>query len=163
RTRPPARRRLLGLIVILVVIGAIAILAWRIFFAGPRVPPGVVALSGRIEGDDSAVAPKTSGRILEIRVREGDSIKAGETIATLHDQQVGDREDQARAALSEAEARTRWAQQQIDVLREQLRQSDLQTEQARIDAAGRVQQAESELAAAESDFKKQEAAQLIAQ
>src|SRR5262249_48619494 len=162
RTRPPARRRLLGLVVILVVIGAVAILAWRIFFAGPRVPPGVVALSGRIEGDDSAVAPKTSGRILEIRVREGDTIKAGETIATLDDQQVRAREDQAKAALSEAEARTRWAQQQIEVVREQLRQSDLQAEQAKIDAAGRVHQAESELAAAEAELGREEAAYQIA-
>ena len=34
-------------------------------FAVPPLPDSIVALSGRIEGDDSAVAPKTSGRILE--------------------------------------------------------------------------------------------------
>jgi len=34
-----------------------------------------VALSGRIEGDDSAVAPKATGRILEVRFREGDSVR----------------------------------------------------------------------------------------
>jgi len=37
-------------------------------------------LSGRIEGDDSAVAAKVTGRILEVRVREGDSVNTGEVI-----------------------------------------------------------------------------------
>src|SRR5207253_7220619 len=42
--------------------------------ATPGIPDSRVALSGRIEGDDSAVASKTSGRIAEIRFREGDSV-----------------------------------------------------------------------------------------
>ena len=66
-----------------------------------------MTLSGRIEGDDSAVAPKTGGRILEIRVREGDSVQAGEMITILDDQQVRAREDQARAMVSEAEAKAK--------------------------------------------------------
>ena len=68
--------------------------------APPKIPRSMVALSGRIEGDDSAVAPKTTGRILEIRFREGDSVKAGETIAVLDDEQVFARADQARAAVT---------------------------------------------------------------
>jgi hypothetical protein len=31
-------------------------------------PQGVIVLSGRIEGDEAAVAPKLGGRILEVRV-----------------------------------------------------------------------------------------------
>jgi len=54
---------------------------WSQFVAPPKIPRSVVALSGRIEGDDSAVAPKATGRILEVRFREGDSVKAGDTIA----------------------------------------------------------------------------------
>ncbi|MGH9681162.1 MAG: hypothetical protein ACRD4Y_14540, partial [Candidatus Acidiferrales bacterium] len=52
---------------LLLALGAalVVFFVWRGFFAGSNVPEGVVALSGRIEGDDSAVAPKTSGRILE--------------------------------------------------------------------------------------------------
>src|SRR5512143_1900982 len=77
-------RRLLGI----VVIALIAALVWYFFFHKPAAPDSVVALSGRLEGDESAVAPKTGGRIVEIRVREGDSVKAGDTIAVLDDQQV---------------------------------------------------------------------------
>ena len=77
-------------------------------------------MSGRIEGDDSAVSPKTAGRIIEIRVREGDTVKAGDTIATLDDAQVRAREEQARAALTGAEARAKSANDQIAVYEQQL-------------------------------------------
>ena len=137
-------------------------LIWTNFVAPPKIPPSMVALSGRIEGDDSAVAPKTTGRILEIRFREGDSVKAGETIAVLDDEQVFARADQARAAVTVADARLRSSRDQIAVLQEQLQQNDLQTEQAKLDASGRVRQAEADVAAAESDLANQEAAFQIA-
>jgi len=72
-------------------VAASVYLIWRLFFATPAVPPNIVALSGRIEGDDSAISPKTGGRILDIRFREGDSVKAGEVIAILSDEQIRDR------------------------------------------------------------------------
>lgn len=159
--RPHSRRWLVRLILLVVIAGA-GILIWRIFFARPRLPDNVITLSGRIEGDDSAIAAKTSGRILELRVREGDRVNAGDTIAVLDDQQIRAREEQARAALAEAEAQAKSASAQIAVLQEQVRQSQLQTEQARVDAAGRVRQAEAEVAAAESDRAQQEAAYQIA-
>jgi HlyD family secretion protein len=114
-------------------------------------------LSGRIEGDDSAIASKTSGRILEVRAREGDSVNAGEVLAVLDDQQIRAREEQARLAVEGAEARARAAQAQIAILEEQLKQNELQTEQAGMDAEGRVKQAEADLAAAEADLARQEA------
>ena len=135
---------------------------WNNFVALPKIPRSVVALSGRIEGDDSAVAPKTAGRILEIRFREGDSVKAGDTIAVLDDAQVFAREEQARAAVTVAEARTKSARDQIAVLQEQLQQNDLQTEQSKVDASGRVRQAEADVAAAEADLASQEASFQIA-
>src|SRR5882672_10945755 len=92
------RGRLAPLIIVLVLAGA-GFLIWRLFFSAPAVPDSIVTLSGRIEGDDSAVAPKTAGRILEIRVREGDVVNAGDVIAILDDAQVRAREDQAQAAL----------------------------------------------------------------
>jgi HlyD family secretion protein len=141
---------------------ALAILAWRLFFSGPRIPDGVVTLSGRIEGDDSAVAPKTSGRILDVKVREGDHVNSGDVIALLDDQQVRAREDQARASLRQAETQVRAAKDQIAVLQEELRQNQLQAEQANTDASGRVQQAEAELAAADATLAQQQAALVMA-
>jgi HlyD family secretion protein len=56
-------------------------------------PDNVIVVSGRIEGDDAAVASKLSGRIIDVRVREGDVVNAGDVIATLDDDQVRSRED----------------------------------------------------------------------
>lgn len=49
------RRRLMLMIVAGVVLIAAAFLIWKIFFAAPRIPNSIVVVSGRIEGDDSAI------------------------------------------------------------------------------------------------------------
>src|SRR5207249_3159997 len=86
---------------------------WRLFLAPSAVAPDVIAVSGRIEGDDSAVATKTTGRIREITVREGDAVEAGQVIAVLDDEQVRARELQAEAGLRQAEARLATADAQL--------------------------------------------------
>jgi HlyD family secretion protein len=153
---PRARSRIVLLLVI-VGVAAGVYLVWWLWFATASLPPNIVALSGRVEGDDSAISPKTSGRILEIRFREGDSVKAGDTIAILSDEQTRAREEQARAAVSVAEATSKSARDQIAVLEQQLQQNQFQTAQSRVDAEGRVHQAGAELAAAEADLGQQEA------
>lgn len=161
----PARsrfRRYLPGLLFLAILGGAIYLVWRIFFASAGGPENVVTLSGRIEGDPAAVSTKLSGRILEIRVREGDVVNAGDVIAVLDDAQLRAREEQAQATVTDAEAKADAARSQIGVLQEQLRQSELLTEQARTDARGRVNQAENEVVAAEAELAKQEAAYRIA-
>src|ERR1035438_8086626 len=124
--KPPrsmARRIIVPLIVIL-ILAAVVFGVWRVFFYTPPMSPNIVPLSGRIEGDDSAVSPKTSGRILEIRVREGDSVSTGDIIAVLDDEQLRARVEQAQAQLQQAEAKARSARDQMAVLDEQLRQEE---------------------------------------
>ncbi len=163
---PPAtvaetlRKRLWFIAVLVITLG---IVIWRLAFAASGIPDNIVVLSGRIEGDDSAIAPKTSGRIADIRFREGDSVKAGDTIAVLDDEQVRAREEQARAALAVSEARQRAAMSQLAALQAQLEQTQIQTDQARTDAEGRVRQAEAELSSAEAELAQQEASLKLAQ
>src|SRR5262249_12617514 len=114
------------------------------------------------EGDDSAIAPKTSGKIIDVRFREGDTVKSGDVIALLDDEQVRAREEQARAALAASEARERAAQSQLAMLHAQVEQSQIQTVQSKTDAEGRVRQAEAELAAAEAELAQQEASLKLA-
>ena len=161
---PPRRkwlRWLIWLVVLHVPIAVGGYLVYRFYYAHPATPK-VVALSGRIEGDDSAVAPKVTGRILEIRFREGDSVKAGEVIAILDDPQVHAREQQARDQAMATEAQLSSAQQQIAVLSDQLKQTELQTNQATTDAEGRVSQAEAELSHAQAQLAQQEASLKLA-
>ncbi len=144
-------------LILLVLLAGAGFGVWKLFFSRQAVPANVVVLSGRIEGDDSAIAPKVTGRILEIHYHEGDSVKAGDVIAVLDDEQVRAREDQAGAQVSQAEARVNAARKQVAVLQDQLTQSQLQSEQSTVDAEGRVRQAEAELSAAEADLAQQEA------
>jgi HlyD family secretion protein len=159
---PPPKSRVLPRILLLLVVLLAGFGVWKLFFSHPALPDSIVALSGRIEGDDSAVSPKTSGRILEVRVREGDVVKADDVIAMLDDQQVRERENQARAAVAQSEAQLRSAQDQIAVLDQQLAQTRLQSGQATVDAEGRVNQAQAELAGAEAELAQQRAALQLA-
>ena len=149
-------------LILVIIIAVVGVVIWRVFFAGPSVPPGIVALSGRIEGDDSAVAPKTTGRVLEVRVREGDQVNAGDVIAVLDEQQIKDRQDQAQAALTAAQARTTAATAEVAVLEQQLKQAQLTAIQSNDDAQGRVRQAEADLTATEADLTQQEASLKLA-
>ena len=112
----PGARRILLPVIMIAVLAAAGLIIWKVFFSRPQLPENIVALSGRIEGDDSAVSPKTSGRILEIHFREGDVVKAGDMIARLDDQQVRAREEQAQAAVLQAQAQLRSARQQSPYL-----------------------------------------------
>ncbi len=159
--RPPRSRVLRILVIAGVVMGLLLI--WKVFFANPRLPASIVAVSGRIEGDDSAVAPKTSGKIIEITVREGDSVKAGDVLARLDDAQIRAQEDAARAALTDAQAKAKSANDQINILDEQLNENQIQTTQSKTDAGGRVRQAQADLTAAEADLAQQEAALKLAE
>src|SRR5207245_6630577 len=100
----------LAIVAALAILGLAGFAVWRFVLAPPALPPGVLAVSGRIEGDDSAVAAKTSGRIREMTVREGDRVEAGQVIAMLDDEQVRAREQQARAAVTEDGASVRLAE-----------------------------------------------------
>ena len=146
-------------VLVLVVVGGL--IAWRMLAAG-ATPDNVITVSGRIESDDSAVAPKLSGRILEVRVREGDTVNAGDVIAVLDDQQVRAREDQAHAVLMSADARGKAARDQISVLQERLHAAQLQTEWSRADSSSRVLQAQADLAAAEAQLAQQQASYQLA-
>jgi HlyD family secretion protein len=141
-----------ALIVAVVVI--LAVVLWRVYGVS-RTPDNVVELSGRIEGDDSAIATKVPGRVVSIRVREGDTVAAGQVIATLDDAQ-------ARAAVSDAQARVAVAEGQVPVLQAQLRQAQLGTEQASVGASGQVSEAQSQVAAANSQLSQAQAAYRLA-
>ncbi len=144
--------RTIRIAAILTVVLVAGFFVWWFLIRQPPIPNNIIALSGRVEGDDSVVAAKTSGRIREIHVREGDTVKAGDVIAILDDEQAAAREQQARAAAQEAETRITRSKEQVGVLTEQLKQARFTVEQARLDAQGRVHQAEAQVATAEANL-----------
>lgn len=120
-----------------------------------HAPSNVVDLSGRIEGDDSAVASKLPGRVVSIAVREGDTVRKGEVIAQLDDAQ-------ARAAVADAQARLTAQERQFPVLQAQLRQAQIATQQATTGVTGEVSAAQSDVAAARSQLAQAQAAYRLA-
>jgi len=155
---PPQKRKFpVAVIPILLLVVVGGFLVWYFILRQTNAPANLIEVSGRIESDDAAIAPKTSGKIKEIKVREGDQVKAGDIIAVLDDEQLRAREEQAQAAVTQAEARVRRAQQQISVLQAQREQSQLGVEQSRLDAEGRVKQAEAQILQAESQIAQAEA------
>jgi HlyD family secretion protein len=143
--------------VIILVLTLTGALTWWFFLRESNTPHEIISVSGRIESDDAAVGAKTSGRIREITVREGDQVKAGQVIATLDDEQVKARVDQAQSNVAQAEARLSRARHEVSVLQAQLEQSRLGVNQARVDAEGRVSQAQAHVAAAEASLARAEA------
>ena len=125
------RRSRRGIMVAGLLLAAVAggYAIWKTYFSTQPVPDNIVMLSGRIEGDDASVASKATGRILEVRYREGDTVKEGDIIAILDDRQVHAREEQAGFALSQAEARTKSAKDQIAVLQAQQQQNEAELRQ----------------------------------
>ncbi|HKP69899.1 MAG TPA: HlyD family efflux transporter periplasmic adaptor subunit [Pyrinomonadaceae bacterium] len=155
-TTPPSGRRRKkskgGLIVVMLVVAAIALGVWYVFIRRPALQgaDNLVVTPGRIAGDEATVSAKTSGRVREIRFREGDSVRAGDVIALLDDDQVRAREDAAKSAVQQSEARVRSSQQQISILQAQVAGSSISVDQSKIDSQGRVSQARANVAAAEA-------------
>lgn len=141
-------------VVALAIVGTVI---WYVAIRTPPEPAGIVAVSGRIEGDDAIVAAKVGGRLREVTVREGDTVSAGQVLAILDDDQVSARVAQARSGVDAAAARLDRARRQIGVLEEQLEQGRIGIDQSRLDAQGRVDQARGQLAAAEAALAQAEA------
>jgi HlyD family secretion protein len=141
--------------------------AWRaVVFAGllllpacneAESPPGTIFVSGRIEGDETTIAPRASGRIVEVALREGESAKEGDPLVRLSGKQTMAGREEASAGVMVAERRIEQARQEVAVVESRLKQVDLQQQQADVDAQGRVSQAEGQLAAAQADLARAQA------
>jgi HlyD family secretion protein len=111
-----------------------------------------IFVSGRIEGDEVDLAFRLPGRIAELRVREGDPVRAGEVIARLTGEQEAARLREAEARLRGARARLEQSRLQIATWQQRLETNRILQEQAETDAQPRVEQAESQLAAVKAEL-----------
>ena len=100
-------------------------------------------VSGHVEATEVQVSADVAGRILELRVNEGDRVTAGDLIATLD---TRDAELQIRRARADREA----AAAQVRLLRAGSRAEDVRQ------ADAQVQAAEADVAALEADLRSAE-------
>lgn len=86
---------------VVLAIAAAGIFSWQ-YYHRPQGPESFASGNGRIEATSVNVATKTSGRLLELVVREGDDVVAGQVIAHMDTATLV-------ADLHEAEAQVRRA------------------------------------------------------
>jgi len=87
-----------------IVLGLVAVIAAAIWWA-ERARPQTLALTGTVDGNEVVVSSKITGRIVSLAVDDGQSVKAGDLIAVLDQDEL--RADQGAAGHAIAPARRR--------------------------------------------------------
>jgi HlyD family secretion protein len=119
--------------------------------------PGALFISGRIDGDTVDVSSKIQGQIVDVTVREGDSVTAGQVLAWLSSPQQEAIRDSQKARIVSDQRKTDQLKKQLATNAEKVRQAQLYEIQAETDAPGHVKEAEAELAASKSELARWEA------
>ena len=107
---------------------------------GFQIQPVTTALtaSGTIAADTTRVAPEIGGKILDIKVNKGDTVKAGDVLFTLDSQILQAQHDQAAAAVQVAQAALDGAQQKLATAQAQynlaVQAAQMQNSQSRANA-----------------------------
>ncbi len=143
------RRSPLPLILGALVLSGIGYGLW-VWLNQPKA--GELKVSGLIEGYETDVGAKTPGRIDEVTVREGDSVKKGQLLVRLDDSEIQAQLRGAEARINAAKQQARQAQLQLRVLNGQITQAQLTLQQSKGDAEGRMNQASAQVAAAQAQL-----------
>ncbi|WP_278599393.1 HlyD family secretion protein [Bacteroides nordii] len=94
---------LLAFLTLLGVIALVAVVGFFMLRKGPEI------IQGQAEVDEYRVSSKVPGRILEFRVKEGQIVQAGDTLAILEAPDIAAKMEQARAAEAAAQAQNEKA------------------------------------------------------
>lgn len=101
--KPGARKLVIGLAVVVTVV---ALLLWMRPWRGSEGQPRLVA-SGTVEATEGHLGFQAAARIEEIRAREGDPVRPGDTLALLDREEALARREASRAQIDEARSRLR--------------------------------------------------------
>ncbi len=102
-TKSQNSNMLLAFLTLLGVIAIVAVVGFFMLRKGPEI------IQGQAEVTEYRVSSKVPGRILEFRVKEGQQVNAGDTLAILEAPDVVAKMEQARAAEAAAQAQNEKA------------------------------------------------------
>ncbi len=91
-------------VVILLSATVLGVFAARQYAENREGPP-----EGKVKLESVYLAPKVPGRLLEVRVEEGDIVRPGDTLAVIDAPEIAARLDQARGAVASARAQYEMA------------------------------------------------------
>jgi HlyD family secretion protein len=127
------KKRFIVIAAVLVAAGAAAMYAFRGWGRGPS---NRIVVSGNIELTEVNIAFKTSGRLIERNVEEGDRVKRGQIVARLDRDQLAAQRAREVAGLAAAES--------------QLAQAETSVQWQKANLAADVEQKQADLASNES-------------
>ena len=114
-------------------------------------PSNTIRVSGHVEATEVLVSAEVGGRLVDLRVAEGDAVAPGDVIALLDTRDIELQIGRANAERAAADAQLRLLQ--AGARPQDIRQAEAQVDAASADAAA----AEVERRAAETDFERFEA------
>jgi len=143
---PPRHRTrrwvVIGLAAVAVIAVLAALLAPRVrTWLAPPGPSGVLLASGRIEGRITTLSPKTSAWVVALQADEGETVRAGQVLATLDDQAQRERLRAAEEQLNTLTQRVRAADTELAMTERQVTLQIQQAEAARREADMRLSRA----------------------
>jgi HlyD family secretion protein len=136
--------KVLGVLLVL-ALGAAAL--WS-FWPATEIVPGILDVSGRVEGDQAAIGAKVGGRITRLPAREGQTLKADEIIAELSSEQLKAKLEEAEHELHTAQEQVGQAAAQIAVFEREIKTRETAVHLAAKESAARIREAEAALEAA---------------
>ena len=95
-------KKKLAIIVVILVLITLSVLGYRNYF---KSSADSTTYSGTIEGTETPVQPELGGRIADLKVREGQIIKAGDIVAKLEDSQAKISLDSVKSQQTQAQAK----------------------------------------------------------
>ena len=111
---------------------AMGVLLMAAVGCGEAEPTNTLRVSGHVEATEVQVAPEVGGRLVDLRVDEGDRVRRGDLVARLDTRDTALQIDRARADRASAEAQLRLVQAGSRV--EDVRQAEAQVDAAQAEA-----------------------------
>jgi HlyD family secretion protein len=103
-------KKLILIVAIVVVIGGGV--AWWVM-SKPKLPPGFAAGNGRLEATQIDIAAKYAGRLKTVDANEGDTVEAGQVVATIDTEPLEAQLRASKAQIVEAQNNLRTANAQV--------------------------------------------------
>ena len=120
-----------------VAIAGLAAAAVAIVACRPKQDPNFVKLSGRLEAPTVDLAPKVAGRVVDVKVKEGDRVKAGDLLVKLDLGETALAVERDRRGLESSQARYQDLEAGSRVSEIAQAQADLADKKAAVELARR--------------------------
>ena len=127
------------------------------WFDDDGVPEGFASSNGRLEATEVDVATKLAGRLIEVRVREGDRVEAGQIVAQIDTESLEAQRRQAEAELRRSRQESEHAgavvaqrESELELSRRELRRLQRLASQSQYVSEESVDQARTAMRTAEA-------------